>query len=43
MDTIFSLLMNVCQLGGLGSIIYGYHFCWRKSYSQANKSLAIYL
>lgn len=42
-DTIFSLLMNVCQLGGFGSIIYGYHFCWRKAYSQANKSLAINL
>lgn len=41
--TAFSFLMGICQLGGLGSIIYGYHFRWRKTYFEAKKLLNAHL
>ena len=41
--TAFSFLMGICQLGGLGSIIYGYHFRWRKVYFEAKKLLNTHL
>lgn len=41
--TAFSFLIGICQLGGLGSIIYGYHFRWRKVYFEAKKLLNTHL
>lgn len=40
LTTIVALLMGMCQLGSLVSILYGYHFRWRKAYWQINTILA---
>lgn len=41
--TLFAFLIGMCQLFGLGSLIYGYHFRWRHQYFKIKKLIQDYL